>query len=135
MTFSSFVRHMTTMICGYWLLSEIVGAASSSSNAMVTAEQCPMPLSGTLALPVADEGQRNDWQSIVLMLFFAVQFVIGVVHSCLWVRSFFCSCRRQRVTRNATRHVKIQSMVTYTALRGVTTPRFEVTRFDGAESD
>ena len=119
------------MICGYGSLSEIVGAASSSSTAMVTAEQCRMPLSGTLALPVADEGQRNGWQSIVLMLFFAVQFVIGVVHSCLWVRSFFCSCRRQHVTRN----VKTQSMVTYTALRGVTAPRFEVTRFDGAESD
>ena len=130
-TTSNFVRHMTTMICGYGWLSEIVGAASSSSTAMVTAEQCPMPLSGTLALPIADEGQRNGWQSIVLMLFFAVQFVIGVVHSCRWVRRFFCSCRRQRVTRN----VKTQSMVTYTALRGVTTPRFEVTRFDGAESD
>ena len=119
------------MICGYGWLSEIVGAASSSSTAMVKAEQCPMPLSGTFALPVADEGQRNGWQSIVLMLFFAVQFVIGVVHCCWWVRRFFCSCRRQRVTRN----VKTQSMVTYTALRGVTTPRFEVTRFDGAESD
>ena len=95
------------MICGYGWLSEIVGAASSSGNAMVTVEQCPMSLSGTFAFPVADEGQRNDWQSIVLMLFFAVEFVIGVVHSFWWVRRFFCSCRRQRVTRN----VKIQSMV------------------------
>ena len=100
------------------------GSQPLAATTMVTREQCLIPSSGMLALPYADVEQQDSWWSVLLILIFISQSIIGVWHSLWWVcRSVCC----KHVPFAAVRNVKTQSMTTYTAVRKVAHPRFELT--------